>query len=120
MHNALTRIPDHHRSLHGELIGFGLLVQAVLDGAGDAALAARVAWMARLGVDASLEGLGCGGYASAPGARPRLARCGAGARARLPEGTDERALARAIDRADRVARRRPGEAPGTPTPSPSG
>ncbi len=105
VHNALTRVPDHHRSLHGELIGFSLLVQAVLDGADDAALTARVAWMAGLGLDASLNALGCGGYVEAP--EPVLAWLSAApALRRAFPDTDEDTLARAIERADRAARHR--------------
>jgi glycerol dehydrogenase len=66
VHNALTRIPGHEDALHGELVAFGILVQAALDGADDDELEARVGWLGRLGVDASLGALGCGGYHDDP------------------------------------------------------
>ncbi|XBS68599.1 iron-containing alcohol dehydrogenase family protein [Acerihabitans sp. KWT182] len=31
IHNSMTRHPDLHRFLHGELVGFGLVVQSLLD-----------------------------------------------------------------------------------------
>lgn len=118
VHNALTRVHDHHRSLHGELIGFGLLVQAALDGADDAALATRAAWTARLGVDTSLEGLGCGGYVRSPG--PVLAWLAAApALQRAFPAASEADLARAIEHADRVAREPAGGTCPRPSPAPA-
>ena len=60
VHNALTLLPGHDRSLHGELVAVGLLLQDALDGAEDAALARAIAWMHGLGIDPSLAALGCG------------------------------------------------------------
>jgi len=59
VHNALTLLPGHDRSLHGELVAVGLLLQDALDGAGDVTLTRTITWMRGLGIDPSLTALGC-------------------------------------------------------------
>jgi glycerol dehydrogenase-like iron-containing ADH family enzyme len=101
VHNALTLLPGHERALHGELVAFGILVQAALDGAGDDELAARVGWLRRLGVDASLGALGCAGYHADP--EPVLAcLLAAPALRRAFPGTDRRTVADAMVRVERL------------------
>ena len=101
VHNALTLLPGHHASLHGELVAFGVLVQLALDGATDDTLAARTTWMRSLGVDVSLGGLGCGGYFDDPG--PVVARmAGAAALRRAFPGVDSEGLHEAVRRVDRL------------------
>ena len=104
VHNALTLLPGHERSLHGELVALGLLVQEALDGADDAALAELVAWMRRLGVDPSLEGLGCGALWDDPDPVLAHALSHAGMRAAFPDVTAE-GLAAALRRVDALAGR---------------
>ena len=59
LHNALTALPGSLSALHGELVGFGVLVQSDLAGAGEAAVRAQAASFARLGVSCHLAALGC-------------------------------------------------------------
>lgn len=59
LHNALTALPGSQRALHGELVGFGVLVQIVLTGASEATVRSEAARFARLGVACHLEALGC-------------------------------------------------------------
>jgi glycerol dehydrogenase len=101
VHNALTRLPGHEGALHGELVAFGILVQAALDGAGDDELAARVGWLGRLGVDASLGALGCGGYHNDP--EPvLLSMMAAPAWRRAFPGADRSTVADAVLRVERL------------------
>src|SRR5690606_32039081 len=48
VHNALTILDGSHASLHGELVGFGILVQHTL-AQNDAALERTAAWFAEIG-----------------------------------------------------------------------
>lgn len=59
VHNAFTLLPGHDVALHGELVGFGVLVQRALLGAEEAELTSMARWMQGLGVRLSLEALGC-------------------------------------------------------------
>lgn len=59
--------------MHGELVGFGILVQHVLSG-DDAALEKTAAWFAEIGCPSDLEALGCGEYAADAGARETVLR----------------------------------------------
>jgi glycerol dehydrogenase len=59
LHNALTALPDARAALHGELVGFGVLVQLELSGAGETAVRAEAARFAGLGVACHLTALGC-------------------------------------------------------------
>lgn len=106
LHNALTLLPGHHRSLHGELVAFGVLVQMALLGAPAATIRARVRWMARLGVDVSLAGLGCGAYHAAPAPVLAWASGAPALRRAFPVLTQAR-LAEVVAEVDRVA----GEGP---------
>jgi glycerol dehydrogenase len=56
--NALTGLPGGHRALHGEQVGFGILVQLHLEGRA-AEAADLAAWLADLGQPAGLAALGC-------------------------------------------------------------
>jgi glycerol dehydrogenase-like iron-containing ADH family enzyme len=70
VHNALLHLPEAHRSLHGELVGFGLVVQALLLDPGSAE-AERIAGLIRalrgprtladLGASAALDPAGGAG-----------------------------------------------------------
>jgi glycerol dehydrogenase len=71
VHNAFTLLSDHQGSLHGELVAFGVLVQAALHGADDATLSARIRWIETLNVTPTLSALGCRAYHDDP--RPVLA-----------------------------------------------
>ncbi|MFO8148698.1 MAG: iron-containing alcohol dehydrogenase [Trueperaceae bacterium] len=80
LHDALTHLPGAHAALHGELVGFGTLVQLRVAGrevrADDAsrctaaervaAFRAEAVRYAELGVRCHLEALGCGDARSAP------------------------------------------------------
>src|SRR5690606_38152089 len=61
VHNALTILPGSHASLHGELVGFGVLVQHAL-AHDDEALEKTAAWFAAVGCPADFAALGCGEY----------------------------------------------------------
>ncbi|TCI45779.1 iron-containing alcohol dehydrogenase [Exiguobacterium sp. SH3S2] len=56
VHNALSRFESTHPFLHGDKVGFGLLVQERLRGSSDAPY--LEAWLARIGAPTSLETLG--------------------------------------------------------------
>jgi glycerol dehydrogenase len=60
IHNALTRVPGSSRSLHGELVGFGILVQMVLEQRPGAEVRDLACRFAGLGQQLGLERLGCG------------------------------------------------------------
>ena len=74
LHDALTHLPGAHAALHGEMVGFGTLVQlrvAGLDRRADedgrvAAFRDEAARYAALGVRCHLEALGCGDARAAP------------------------------------------------------
>ncbi len=59
LHNALTALPASHVALHGELVGFGVLVQLDLEGRGEEAVRTEASRFARLGVACHLDALGC-------------------------------------------------------------
>ncbi len=104
VHNALTILTGSHASMHGELVGFGILVQHVL--AGDAtALEKTAAWFAEIGCPADLEALGCGEYVADAGARERVLRraCDSVPLTAAFPGIEPSALAAAVARADEVA-----------------
>jgi len=73
VHNALTILSGSHASLHGELVGFGILVQHALAG-NDDALERTAAWFATIGCPADLGALGCGEYLTSSEARDRVLR----------------------------------------------
>ncbi|TVR94865.1 MAG: iron-containing alcohol dehydrogenase [Trueperaceae bacterium] len=101
VHNALTLLPGHHDSLHGELVAFGVLVQLALTGASDDTLVGRARWMRRLGVGTSLHALGCGAYLADP--RPVVARMAAApALRRAFPDTDDAGLHEVLNRVDRL------------------
>ncbi|EPE60610.1 iron-containing alcohol dehydrogenase family protein [Exiguobacterium sp. S17] len=56
VHNALSRFESTHPFLHGDKVGFGLLVQERLRGSSDAPYLEE--WLARIGAPTSLETLG--------------------------------------------------------------
>jgi glycerol dehydrogenase-like iron-containing ADH family enzyme len=104
VHNALTLLRGHHRSLHGELVAFGVLVQLALDGAPPERLARRAAWTGALGVVPTLAALGCAAYHRDP--EPVLARMLAAPALRraFPALTSE-GLHAAVREVDAIARR---------------
>lgn len=73
VHNALTVLHGSHASLHGELVGFGILVQHAL-ARDDKALERTAALFADIGCPADLEALGCGEYLTSTQARERVLR----------------------------------------------
>ncbi len=102
VHNAFTLLPDHHRSLHGELVAFGVLVQLALIGEDDATLSARLRWIEALGVTPTLAALGCDAYRCDP--EPVLAwLMAAPALRRAFPSTSEGILEEAIKRVDGLA-----------------
>jgi glycerol dehydrogenase len=106
LHNALTQLPGHHRSLHGEVVAFGVLVQMALLRTPFETIRERARWMLRLGVDVSLDGLGCGAYHAAPAPVLAWALGAPALRHAFPSLTQER-LAEVVDEVDRVAGERP-------------
>lgn len=62
IHNALTQLPDSKLSLHGERVGFGILVQLQLTGAGVQEITATVRLMRQLQLPCTLEELGCADF----------------------------------------------------------
>ncbi len=55
---AATRIPDTRRNLHGEIVGFGHLVQWAFEGRPEAEIAAYVEKFRRLDLPVTLAGIG--------------------------------------------------------------
>jgi glycerol dehydrogenase len=106
LHNALTQLPGHHRSLHGELVAFGVLVQMALLGTPLETIRERARWMLRLGVDVSLDGLGCGAYYAGPASVLAWAVGAPALRRAFPSLTQER-LGEVVDEVDRVAGEKP-------------
>ncbi|MBX3142273.1 MAG: iron-containing alcohol dehydrogenase [Trueperaceae bacterium] len=104
VHNALTILPGSHASMHGELVGFGILVQHVLSG-DDAALEKTAAWFAEIGCPSDLEALGCGEYKADGAARERVLRraCDSVPLTAAFPGIEPGALGDAMARADAVA-----------------
>ena len=102
VHNALTLLPGHDRSLHGELVAVGLLLQDALDGAGDAALVRAIDWMRGLGIDPSLAALGCGDVLDDPVAVLERMHAAPSLRRAFPDVSRE-ALWRTLRRVDRLA-----------------
>jgi glycerol dehydrogenase len=104
LHNALTRVEGAHAALHGELVGFGVLVQILLTGAGEAAVREGAGRFARWGVACHLEALGCPaarGEAGRAAARETVAT--AAMRAAFPD-VDADALIDAMQRVDAWSR----------------
>lgn len=65
VHNALTLIPGSKRSLHGELVGFGVVVQTLLEGRSTATVTDLIAL---LGAPRTLAQLGCSSFSDTPAA----------------------------------------------------
>lgn len=59
LHNALTHLPGSHNALHGELVGFGVLVQIALAGGDEEAVRREARLFRRLGLACHLAALGC-------------------------------------------------------------
>lgn len=109
--NALTNEPGHERSLHGEKVAFGIVVQRLLQGFGDEQLTELLRFFAALGLPVTLAGLG---VADDPSALERIAqrtvRPGSSAHL-LPGGVRASEVSAALRRADALGRAQ--------TPSPS-
>ena len=104
VHNALTILPGSHASLHGELVGFGILVQHAL--ADDMeALERTAAWFAAIGCPADLDALGCGEYLTSSEARDRVLRraCDSVPMSAAFPGIDPGRLGTAMARANEVS-----------------
>ena len=101
VHNALTILSGSHASLHGELVGFGVLVQHAL-AKQDEPLERTAAWFAEIGCPADLETLGCGEYLTSAEARDRVLRraCQAVPMMSAFPGIDPAGLAAAMKRAN--------------------
>ncbi len=104
IHNALTVLPGSHAALHGELVGFGILVQHALAG-DEAALESTAAWFAAIGCPAGLAALGCGEYLTSAEAREVVLRraCESAHMAGAFPGVGPSDLVTAIARADDVS-----------------
>lgn len=104
VHNALTILPGSHASLHGELVGFGILVQHAL-AQNDEALERTAAWFSDIGCPADLDALGCGEYLTSSEARDRVLRraCESVPMMAAFPGIDPTGLAAAIARANDVS-----------------
>lgn len=104
VHNALTILPGSHASLHGELVGFGILVQHAL-AQDDEALERTAAWFAEIGCPADLEALGCGEYLTSAEARDRVLRraCGSAPMMAAFPDIDPSGLAAAMARANELS-----------------
>ena len=103
IHNALTLLPGSKRSLHGEILAFGILVQRVLDGVPPEAVRERARFFGALGCPCSLEALGCGAFYGNQG-RQVVSRALAlpSMKSSFPDLTEE-ALRRAMVEADGLA-----------------
>lgn len=101
VHNALTILPGSHASLHGELVGFGILVQHAL-AENDDALQRTAAWFADIGCPADLDALGCGEYLTSSDARERVLRraCDSVPMTAAFPGIEPRGLAAAVAKAN--------------------
>ena len=60
IHNGLTALPETHRYLHGEKVAFGVLTQLVLENASPQVFDDVLAFMAMVGLPATLESIGLG------------------------------------------------------------
>lgn len=60
---GLSTIPGLHGALHGEQVGFGLIVQLLLEGRADAEIEELLAFYGRIGLPRTLAGLGHAGQA---------------------------------------------------------
>ena len=105
VHDALTALPDAKRSLHGELVGFGNLVQIVLAQGGEPAARAEAERYARLGLACHLGALGAAEARDPEGRRAaaRRALSNPAVLTAIPDLSEE-ALAAAIEVADRIGR----------------
>jgi glycerol dehydrogenase len=74
VHNALTLLPGVKRSLHGEVLAFGILTQLLLEGRSADELARHADLFDRLGCPMTLAALGAGAYWSDADAKQRVLR----------------------------------------------
>jgi glycerol dehydrogenase-like iron-containing ADH family enzyme len=69
IHNALTYLPGSKVSLHGELVGFGILVQMKLAGADLEGILSTGRLLRQLQLPCTLEELGCAEFCNGSGPR---------------------------------------------------
>jgi len=62
IHNALTLLPGSQKSLHGEIIAYGILVQQYLAGADNHTITTSARFFVSLGCPCSLSSLGCSAF----------------------------------------------------------
>lgn len=99
IHNGFTLLPESKRSLHGELVGFGVVVQTLLDGSNPNAILGLIR---TLGAAISITELGCSRFTEDPDAQ-RAVLChvlAAPAMQAAFPGLDADVLSRAIFAAD--------------------
>ncbi len=61
IHNGITRLPESHVAMHGEIVNFGVLVQLTLEGRRDADLDEFIEFSLPLGLPVTLEQIGLKG-----------------------------------------------------------
>ncbi len=105
VHNALTLLPGVKRSLHGEVLAFGILTQLLLEGWNGDKLARHADLFARLGCPMTLGALGAGSYWQDEDARERVLRraCALPSMIQSFPGIGPEALAAAFAMADDLA-----------------
>lgn len=105
VHNALTLLPGVKRSMHGEVLAFGILTQLLLEGRGADELARHADLFSRLGCPMTLTALGAGAYWSEAGAKERVLQraCALPSMAQCFPGSGPEALAAVFAEADALA-----------------
>lgn len=58
VHNGITLLPESHKSMHGEIVNFGVLVQLVLEGRPDVDMDEFIEFSLPLGLPVCLEDIG--------------------------------------------------------------
>jgi glycerol dehydrogenase-like iron-containing ADH family enzyme len=98
--NALTALPGHARSWHGEKVAFGIVVQRILQGYAKDEIKRLVAFFAAIGVPVTLRQLGVADDAAAIEAIAEGTVRPDSSAHLLPGGVDAVRVARAIERAN--------------------
>lgn len=102
--NALTAMPGHGVSWHGEKVAFGIVVQRILQGFSIDAIAELISYFAAIGVPVTLAQLGVSDDAEAIEAIAQgTVREGSSAHL-LPGGVDAARVAAALRRADALGK----------------
>ncbi len=106
--NGLTHLPGTSRSLHGEKVAFGLLVQFILQDRGLAEIEEFIAFLADLRLPLTLESLGLPDTVAGLARAVEIAMEPDSTLHRLPVAVDALTLGRAMLEADALASRVPG------------